>query len=466
MSDTNLPPESQGQPEQTDRPRSIRQHRNRPPHKPDRVPALSQNDDLNFASRLRYDKDLDRDLEQALQEAMSGVSNEELGEVLGQGGKRQQSAEPLADKPIASGAKQGKVISVRGKDVFVDVGGRVQGFLPVNQFEQGPPAPGTVVECFIEGYDPDGLLILSRRGAAVEADWSSVAVGMIVEARVTATNTGGLTVDVNGIRGFMPISQIELFRVEDLAPYVNQRLRCMVVEVDREDRNLIVSRRALLEKERAEAGAKLWQELAEGQVREGIVRQVKPFGAFIDLGGADGLLPIGEMSWQRIQSPEEIVQPGQKVRVVILRIDRDARKLTLGLKQLSESPWDRAALNYPPGATVRAKVTRLADFGAFAEVEPGVEGLIHISELAPQRVNRVADVVKVGEEVTVRVLSLDSAARRLALSLKQAAKAPEPESEEEEDESLPPLPPRKAIPLRGGVGNKLIDLPMPDDEQA
>src|SRR5262249_44348962 len=194
-------------------------------------------------------------------------------------------------------------------------------------------------EVHIEGYDNEnGLLLVSRKGAAMAVDWSSVAEGQVVEARVTATNKGGLSVDVNGIRGFMPISQIDLYRVEDTAPFVNQRLTCLVVEVNPAEKNLVVSRRALLEKEREENREKLWLELAEGQVREGVVRSVRDFGAFVDLGGADGLLHVSEMSWKRVQNPSEIVQPGQHVKVVVLKGDREHRKLTLGLKQLTASP--------------------------------------------------------------------------------------------------------------------------------
>src|SRR5262249_38018404 len=201
--------------------------------------------------------------------------------------------------------------SVHGPDVFVDVpGGRTQGVLPLLQFPEGPPAPGTEVEIDIEGYDnANGLLLLTRKGAVQDANWESVAVGMIVEARVTATNKGGLAVEVNGIRGFMPISQIDMYRVENAEQYVNQRLTWMIAEVDPAERTLVVSRRALLEREREEQREKLWQELAEGQVRNGIVRSVRDFGAFVDLGGADGLLHVSEMSWQRVQDPSTIVQP-------------------------------------------------------------------------------------------------------------------------------------------------------------
>jgi ribosomal protein S1 len=428
------------------------------PSRGDKVPALDLNDS-GFGGRVsKYDKDLDRGVDRDLAEAMGDLAEADLAAAFGTGsGKHVKAA--LAPK----GPRIGKVMSVRGKDVFVDVGGRLQGVMNVQMFEGGPPAVGTELEIHIEGYDPDGLLVLTRKGAAVEADWSIIAVGMLVEAKITGTNKGGLEVDVNGIRGFMPISQIELFRVEDLNVYTNTKMRCLVTEVDREDKNLLVSRRALLEQEREASREKLWETLAEGQVHEGTVRTVKPFGAFVDIGGADGLLPVGEMSWSRVNDPSEVVQPGQKVRVVVLRIDPDARKITLGLRQLMQSPWDQASLTYPPGAVVKGKVTRLMDFGAFVEVEPGIEGMVHISELAPQRVVRVKDVVKEGQEVTVKVLTIDVPGRRMGLSIKAALKAPEPVAAEPAEEEAPakPLPPR-TIPLRGGVGQKIqINLPKP-----
>jgi small subunit ribosomal protein S1 len=162
------------------------------------------------------------------------------------------------------------------------------------------------------------------------------------------------------------------------------------------------------------------------------------------------------MSWTRIKHPSEMVAVGQKLRVVILRLDRETRKMTLGLKQLTASPWDQAALNYPPGSVVKGKVTRTADFGAFVEIEPGLEGLVHVSEVSPQRIRRVNDVVKVGDEVNVRVLTLDAEAQRMSLSIKQAAKAPEPEPDEDEDEAPAPEPRKRTFPLRGGVGSKEV----------
>jgi small subunit ribosomal protein S1 len=393
---------------------------------------------------------LDAEIERELEEAMGGLDASAL---LTESPRRR---EPSATSTVP-GRLRGTVLSIHGPDVFVDVpGGRSQGVLPLTQFPEGPPAPGTEVEITIEGYDrANGLVLLSRRGAAQTVDWSSVAGGMIVEALVTATNKGGLEVQVSGIRGFMPISQIDLFRVENPEQYINQRLNCEVVEVDPDDRKLVVSRRIVLEREREENREKLWQDLAEGQIRTGVVRSVRDFGAFIDLGGVDGLLHISEMSWVWVKDAAEVVKPGQTLKVVVLKIDREHRKLSLSLKQLMPSPWDDVQAKYPPGSRVKGKVTRIMDFGAFVELEPAVEGLIHVSELSPQRVRRVIDVVKPDQEVEVLILSVDPAQRRISLSLK-AALAQQEEAAVEEDESEEDAPPPKprTTPLRGGIGDK------------
>src|SRR5262245_41491512 len=337
----------------------------RPQNTPRHMPVPSVEQEHLFGAGAPSLRDLDKEIESDLQEALAGFSDADLSAA--------PEKKPAAEPGAAPARKKGKVVSVHGPDVFVDVpGGRTQGVLPLEQFPEGPPAPGTEVEIDIEGYDnANGLLLLTRKGAAVEADWSTVAVGQVVEARVTATNKGGLSVDVNGIRGFMPISQIDLYRVENAEQYVNQRLRCLVSEVNPQERNLVVSRRALLEREREEARDKLWSELAEGQVREGVVRSVRDFGAFVDLGGVDGLLPISQISWTRVEDIHKVIQPGQRVKVQVLKVDREHRKVSLGLKQLTASPWDQAAVNYPVNSVVKGKVTRLMDFGAFVELEPG-----------------------------------------------------------------------------------------------
>jgi small subunit ribosomal protein S1 len=278
---------------------------------------------------------------------------------------------------------------------------------------------------------------------------------MTVEARVIETNKGGLSVDVNGIRGFMPISQIDRARVENVEQFVNQKLLCIITEVDKEDRNLVVSRRALLEKEREELRKKLWEELAEGQIRTGIVGNVRDFGAFVDLGGVDGLLHVSEISWKRIPDATQVLQVGQMVKVVVLKIDRENQKLSLGLKQLEASPWDNIHDKYSSGRVIKGTVTRTMDFGAFVELEPGIEGLIHISELARNKVWRVTDSVKVGQEVEVKILSVDSEAKRISLSLRGALPQEVVKTEEEEEESIvdEPVPERKRnYELKGGMG--------------
>jgi ribosomal protein S1 len=412
-----------------------------------RVPSLEPEQSYGFGSKVGA---FDADLEAQLAEAMGSFSDKDLF----------AEAPPQArrSKPGENPVKKGRVFRIHGQDVFIDLpGGRTQGVLPIMQFPDGVPALGTEVDVHVEGFDnANGVLLLSRKGAAIEADWSSVAVGQTVEARVIETNKGGLSVDVNGIRGFLPISQIDLYRVENVEQYVNQRLICLVTEVDKEERNLVLSRRAMLEKEREENRERIWQELAVGQIREGIVRSVREFGAFVDLGGLDGLVHVSELSWQRVQDVGTLVQPGQKVKVVVLKIDAESRKVGLGMKQLMTSPWDNVADKYASGRTVSGKVTRIMDFGAFVELEPGIEGLIHVSELAPQRVRRVADVVQPGRDVEVKVLSVDPAQKRISLSLKAALAKEEPPAQteaEEPEEEVPAKPSRpRTTPLRGGTG--------------
>ena len=403
-------------------------------------------------------KDLDAEIENELEAAMGGSSSKDLFGV--------ESSQQVQAAPGESGKKIGKVLSIRGSDIFVEVpGGRSQGLMSMMQFEDTPPKVGDQIEVSIEGYDPaNGLLILSRKFGAVQtANWSTITEGMVVEARVTGTNKGGLAVEVNGIRGFMPIGQIDLYRVDNAEQFVNQKLTCIVTEADPTEKNLVVSRKALMEKQKAEEREKTWLELEEGQVRTGIVRNVKPQWAFVDVGGVDGFLHISEMSWKRTEDATQLLQPGQSIKVAIIKLDKETRKVSLSLKQLEASPWDNLQQRFPIGTVVNGTVTRTAEFGAFVELEPGIEGLIHVSELDSKRVWRVADIVKEGQAVAVKVLSIDPEARRISLSLKQAIvrEAPKPEPEEEEVAPEPKKPERpRNLQLRGGIGGggPLIDL--------
>jgi ribosomal protein S1 len=352
------------------------------------------------------------------------------------------------------GPQQGKVIGVRGKSVFVDLGAKSEGVVPVEQFQGPLPNPGDLIEVVVDRFDAsEGLLLLSLKGAAVAADWENLRPGLIVEARVTKVIKGGVEVDVDGIRGFLPIGQLEIGRTEDAATFLNQKLRVVVTEAHQRQKNLVVSRRELLERERAELAEKTWAALEEGQVRSGVVRSVKGFGAFVDLGGVDGLLHVADMSWVRTDDAANLVKVGQEVQVKVLKIDREAKKINLGLKQLMPSPWDRVEQNYARGMTVQGKVTRLMDFGAFVELEPGVEGLIHISELSPKRVVRAKDIVQPGQEVEVRILKIEPEAKRISLSLRPLPVAAPAEPDADEDDAPPRPKPERKVPLKGGLGD-------------
>ncbi len=367
--------------------------------------------------KFRPSDGLDEALQRELDEALGGMSLEEIVD-------QEQTG---AAKATAPGVKIGKVIAIQGDDIFVDMGGKSQGILPAAQFEDEPlPAVGDKVEVIIESYKADeGLLILSRQGAVKAAAWETLAEGQIVEARVTGHNKGGLEVDINGLRGFIPISQIEIFRVEDLGPYTNQRLRCIVTEVDRADRNILLSRRELLEKEAAEAREKAYGALAEGQVVKGTVRTIMPYGAFVDIGGVDGLLHVKDMSYARVNDPRSVVKEGDQIEVKILTFDRVAKKIGLGLKQVMPDPWAMVEAKWAPQTLVNGRVVKLMDFGAFVELEPGIEGLVPISEMTfERRIKHPSEVVKEGDNVQVRILSIDPARKRISLSIKQVGDDP------------------------------------------
>ncbi len=351
-----------------------------------------------------------------------------------------------------------RVVAVRRDDVFVELGGREQGIVPLRQFDV-PPQPGAAVQVVVQRFDPEeGLYELSLPNRAVQVDdWSDLIEGKLVEVRVTGHNTGGLECEVNHIRGFIPISQISLYRVEDLAPYVDQRLTCVITEANPDRRNLVVSRRAVLEREREQVRQQLLNSLQPGQLRDGVVRKLMDFGAFVDLGGVDGLVHISQLAWGRVKHPSEVLQEGQAIRVRVEKVDPQTGKISLAYRDLLESPWTNIGLKYPPNTVVHGTVTRLMDFGAFVELEPGVEGLVHISELSPKRVWRASDVVHEGEAVEVLVLAVDAEAQRISLSMKALAVAAQPAKKENEAaEAAPASGSRKGRkpqgPLLGGLG--------------
>ena len=392
--------------------------------------APPQLDKRDFHAFKPNNRELDKQIEDELNAAMADF------DVSATVARAETQQRPQARPTGPSGRKLGVVVGVHGKDVFVEVpGGRGQGVLPLTQFEGRTPAVGEAVEFDIERYDAaNGLLVLTREGAAqTVANWSQLQQGMTVEVKVTGTNKNktGLTVEVAGVRGFLPARELDLYRVEDLDQFVNQRMKVFVSEVDPTERNLIVSRRALLERERQVKAEEFWRTVEEGQTKKGVVRSIKPFGVFVDLGGADGLIPMGELSWQRVEDANSLFKIGDSVEVLVARVDREARKIGLSYKALTKSPWDDLGIH--AGSRVNGAVTRTADFGAFVELTPGIEGLIHISELSTQRVRRVTDIVQVGQTVEVEVLSIDPGTRRIALSLKAIKRAEEIAAEEAEE---------------------------------
>lgn len=362
------------------------------------------------------------------QDNLDAILQRELEEALGDlGGGSFLEADRGSAAGGAPGVRRGTVIAIHKDDIFVDMGGKSQGVLAATQYEDEPlPKVGDLIEVTIEGYDKaDGLLLLSRKGAVMAATWQSLEEGQLVEGRVTGHNKGGLELDINGISAFMPISHVELVRVEDLAPYVNRRLRCQVIDVNAAERSITVSRRAVLEFEAQEAREKALTLLVEGKVVTGVVKTIMPYGAFVDIGGVDGLLHVRDMAHARVEDPKSIVREGQRLEVMVLKVDREARRISLGLKQCLPDPWAGAAAKWPIGSVATGRVTRTAEFGAFVQLEEGVEGLIPIGELTFERRIRTPDeIVKVGDVVKVRVMTIDLERKRISLSLKRVGDDP------------------------------------------
>ena len=356
-----------------------------------------------------------------------------------------------------------KVLSVQGESVFLDVGAREQGIVLLKMFpaDAEPKAGDEMEVTVIRFLREEGLYDVSVPLAAADVrDWSQVQSGMIVDALITKTNAGGLECEVNRLRGFIPISQIELFRVEDTEQYVGKKLTCVVEEVNVERRNLVLSRRSMLLREREAQRTQILAELEVGQIREGLVRKIIETGAFVDLGGVDGFIPIGAMSWGRLKHPSEVLAEGTRIKVRIAKMDEAGNRISLIYRDDSSDPWSDISDRFKEKTVTRGKVTKTAEFGAFVELMPGVEGLVHISELANKRVNHVAEIVKEGDWVDVYILSIEPSDRRMSLSLKQVAAAlSKAESGQTDPTAAPveeelPEKPKNTYkgPLKGGVG--------------
>ncbi|SFQ96636.1 bifunctional 4-hydroxy-3-methylbut-2-enyl diphosphate reductase/30S ribosomal protein S1 [Desulfoscipio geothermicus] len=345
---------------------------------------------------------------------------------------QQEMEEAVEVKNLKNGeVVKGIVVQVNQDEVLVDVGAKSEGVIPLRELSSfSVDSPHDVVNVgdeinvyVLKSEDNEGKLILSKQKADEEEAWTRLEEIMqeeqVVKGNVREVVKGGLLVDVMNVRAFLPASLVERGYVEDLSKYLNMEIEAKVIELNRPRRKVILSRKAVLEEEYARKREDLLANLEEGQVVKGIVRRLTNFGAFVDIGGVDGLLHISEMAWYRINHPSEVVNVGDELEVMVLRVDRENEKVSLGLKQVLPNPWDNVEEKYPEGSIITAKVVRLAPFGAFVQLEPGVEGLVHISHLADRHVATPDEVVQEGEEIRVKVLSVDPEDKRIRLSIRE-----------------------------------------------
>ncbi|MBI4313217.1 MAG: 30S ribosomal protein S1 [Candidatus Omnitrophica bacterium] len=326
---------------------------------------------------------------------------------------------------------KGKVIGITEQGVIVDVGYKSEGIISLEEFlDPKNVQVGDEIEVLLESVeDEDGLIVLSKRKAERAQGWERIMAkaneGDFVEGRVTRKVKGGLMVDLGGVEAFLPASQAFLRGFGNVDNLVGQSMQFVIIKINRPRRNVVVSRRDALMKEKESQKLKVFNELQVGQTRKGTIKNITDFGAFVNLGGVDGLLHITDLSWGRVGHPSELVQVGQQMDVMVLGFDKDTMKISLGLKQLTPNPWDAVEARYPVGSRVRGKVVSLMPYGAFVEVEKGLEGLVHISELSwTKRPAHPSEMLKAGDEIEVVVLSMDRANQKMALGLKQTEANP------------------------------------------
>ncbi len=318
-----------------------------------------------------------------------------------------------------------RVIEVIGREVLLDVGLKSEGIVDVNEWEDPSVlVPGLEVEVLLEEIEPDtGTILLSKRRADRILNWRRIVEtckeGDRVKGRVLRKIKGGLLVDI-GVPVFLPASQVDIRRPADVGEYIDQTIEATILRIDKERRNVVISRRKLIEEERQAAKEKLLAEIAEGQIRKGVVKNIADFGAFVDLGGIDGLLHITDMSWDRIEHPSQMLKIEQPVEVLVLHVDRDREKIALGLKQKQENPWKRVAEKFPVGSRVHGEVVNIVNYGAFVKLEPGIEGLVHISEMSwTRRINHPSELLNAGDQIDVVVLDINTDKQEISLGMKQ-----------------------------------------------
>ena len=353
------------------------------------------------------------------------------------GAKSAAMAELLAGGGMDSTFKSGSIVegtisAVKGDDIYTDIGYKSEGIVHLDEFlDPAEAVPGHKFNVMIVSLEDDrtGALILSKRRADDQIRWKMVqeryTEGCVVTGTIRAKVNGGLIVDVDGVEAFLPGSQLDVTPIRDLTPYIGQTYEFKVIKISNERRNVIISRRELIEGTMMEKKAELLGSLQKGEIRKGKVKNITDFGAFIDLDGIDGLLHITDMSWGRIKHPSELLKVGQELDVMVLEVDQERERISLGLKQCTENPWATIAEQFPKGTRVKGKVVNLAAYGAFIEIAPGIEGLVHISEFSwTKRVARASDMLNVGDEVEVEILSVDAENQKIALGIRQTQANP------------------------------------------
>lgn len=353
------------------------------------------------------------DLEKELAEAMQDVSSEHMPTLY-----EESTKEFEPDKIV-----QGKVLNINGDTVVVDVGYKSEGEIPASEFDSTPEI-GQEVAVLLEAVEDEfGTVVLSKKKADRIRGWEELIATKnendIVDGKVIRKIKGGLLLDV-GVPVFLPASQIDIRRTGDISDYIGQNLKAQIIKIDEARMNIVVSRRRLIEEERKQVKEKLLEELEEGQVRKGVVKNIADFGVFVDLGGIDGLLHITDMSWGRISHPSEMVSIDDEIEVKILKLDRKRERIALGLKQKTESPWTNIEEKYPISSKVEGNVVNVMNYGAFVKLEDGIEGLVHISEISwTKRINHPSEVVNIGDKVTVVILDINKEKQEISLGMKQ-----------------------------------------------
>jgi len=338
-------------------------------------------------------------------------------------------------KEAGGQGREGTVIAVTADSIVLDIGFKTEGVLPLTAFPADKlPKPGDRVRVTVKGRDPEGYYELTRGKVERPTDWASLEKAFAEKSTIVGTVTGvvkgGLSVDI-GVRAFMPASRSGTHDAAELEKLVEQEIRCRIIKLDVEDEDVVVDRRAIAEDEERAGKERRFSELREGDTVQGEIRSLTDYGAFVEIGGSDALLHVGEISWHRINKPADVLSVGQQIEAKIIKIDSEKRRIAISMKQLQPHPWDAVAEKYKAGERVRGTVTRLMDFGAFVEIDPGIEGLIHISEMSwAKRVRTPSDVVKAGETVEAVILGVNVPERRISLGLKQALGDPWKDAEE------------------------------------